>query len=183
MVDLRDVVPNVVLDVRYARADNFTGAPLPGYDVESAWLTRPAAEALSGVAESLAAQGYGLLIHDAYRPQRATTAMVAWAESTGQTWVLDRGYVARRSGHARGHTVDLALYELATGTPVDFGSPYDEFSKVSHLRGVDGEPLQRRIALRDAMVAGGFEPYAKEWWHFSLPSAGRPASDVPYACE
>lgn len=181
-VDLRAAMPTAQLDIGYHRADNFTGGPLPGYGAPGAWLRAEAAASLAEVHDALAAQGYGLRVYDAYRPKRASQAMVAWAERTGQQWVLSQGYVARYSGHNRGNTVDVTLFRLADGAPVDMGGPWDAFAKISHTRSVTGVSLQNRLALRDAMVAAGWEPYSKEWWHFRYPMEGAAARDVPYGC-
>lgn len=181
-VDLARAVPTLRLDLRYATAANFTGAPLPGYGLPGAWLRAEAAEALARVQEELKARGWGLLVYDAYRPERATKAMVAWALRSGRRDVLDGGYVARKSGHNHGHTIDLTAVDLATGALVDMGSPWDLFDAKSHTDNASGRALEHRHALRDAMVRAGFVPYAKEWWHFGFPLKGTKPLDVPYSC-
>lgn len=183
MVDLMHAVPGLRLDVRYARSDNFTGAPLPGYEVEAAWMAEAPARALAKVQHDLREQGLGLVVFDAYRPRRATKAMVEWAEANGRLDLLDDGYVARTSGHARGHTVDLGLVDLGSGEVLDMGTDFDTFSAASHTRRAEGEVLERRMLLRDAMRRRGFKPYAREWWHFAHPTEGLPSRDVAYACE
>lgn len=162
--------PGIREDIRYATADNFTGAPLPGYDVAAALLRPAAAEALARVQQRLQARGLGLLVWDAYRPVRATLGMVAWAERTGNEWVLDEGYVARRSNHNRGNTVDLTVVSLETGQPLDMGTAYDHFGAASHTANATGEVLENRRILLEAMEAEGWENYAQEWWHFTHPS-------------
>ncbi|MEX2467676.1 MAG: M15 family metallopeptidase, partial [Gemmatimonadota bacterium] len=132
LVRVTDLAPAVREDVRYATGDNFTGAPLPGYETPAALLRPAAAEALARVQAALAGRGYGLLVWDAYRPVRATLAMVDWAERTGNEWVLDDGYVARRSNHNRGNTVDLTVVARDTGEPLDMGTAYDHFGPESH---------------------------------------------------
>ena len=181
--DLAQTAPSVLQDIRYAGASNFTQAPLPGYGAESAWLVDKAAEALKRVQATLEKQGLGLLVYDAYRPQRGTAAMVAWAECLGQEALLNDGYIARHSGHNHGHTVDLTLVSQATGTPLDMGTPWDTFSEESHTLNATGTALENRLVLKRAMEAEGFRNYTKEWWHFRLPTEGTRPRDVPYGCE
>ncbi len=170
----------VRVDARYATTANFTGAPLPGYDVGAAWLRAPVAEALLRVQAALAPTHAALLVYDAYRPARASVAMVDWARRTGNLWVVDQGYVAPKSQHNKGTTVDLTLVDLPTGQPVDMGSAWDEFSPASHTDNATGAALVQRHRLRDAMVAEGFVPYAKEWWHFGYKLDGAEPIDLPY---
>lgn len=179
-VVLSEAVPGVVLDVRYATTDNFTGAPLPGYVPGVLWVHRSTAAALVNVQTSLAETGHRLRIYDAYRPDRASEAMVAWAEVSGQASLLRDGYLARHSNHARGNTVDVTL-ESAEGELLDMGTKWDSFSPMSHYAAVRGEARTHRRMLRHAMMRAGFKPYAREWWHFSLPEpAGLRRLDVPY---
>lgn len=181
LVDLRSAVPGVALEIRYATADNFTGAPLPGYESPRALLRPQAAEALARVQQRLRAEGVGLKVFDAYRPVRATLAMVEWAERTGNQWVLDQGYVARRSGHNRGNTVDLTLVRLSDGREVEMGTAYDTFSEAAHTANATGAVMENRSRLLRAMAAEGFRNYEKEWWHFSYPGEHEPL-DVPLRC-
>jgi D-alanyl-D-alanine dipeptidase len=181
-VDLA-TVPGLALDVRYHTADNFTGAPLPGYGVPGAWLREAPAAAIRRVHERLAAQGKQLEVYDAYRPLRGTLAMVAWAERTGRTELLDDGYIARRSGHNRGHTVDVSVVDATTGVELDMGTPWDTLTPASHTKAATGEALANRLLLKAAMEAEGWTAYWKEWWHFTWPAEGDPpARDVPYGC-
>ncbi len=182
-VRLSEALPGVVLAPRYGTADNFTGAPLPGYGAPQLWARSEAAAALAQVRELLAQDGLDIIIYDAYRPRRASAAMVAWTRRTGQTALLDQGYIAARSGHNHGHTVDLSLVRRDTGAPVDMGGAWDAFAPVSHAD-ADVDPVARghRATLRQAMRAAGFQPYSKEWWHFRLPMAPGPALDLPYGC-
>lgn len=182
-VDLRTAVPGARFDVRYHTADNFTEAPLPGYGVPGAWLQKAPAEALARVQARLEKKGLGLLIYDAYRPLRGTLGMVAWAKRTDQVHLLDGGYIARRSGHNKGHTIDLSVVDLATGQEIDMGTPWDTLSEASHTKNATGEALANRMILRDAMHVEGFRNYWREWWHFSFAMEGKlPHRDVPYAC-
>lgn len=182
-LDLLQVAPDIQVDIRYATPSNFTNAPLPGYGAGSAWLVKPAADALRRVQRSLEESGVGLLVYDAYRPQRGTEAMVAWAECRNRVDLLSNGYIARQSGHNHGHTVDLTLVDRATGRPLDMGTPWDTFSEASHTLNAMGEVLQNRLLLKGAMEAEGFRNYSKEWWHYRLPVEGTRPRDVPYGCE
>lgn len=184
---MRDQIDGLVLDIRYARADNFTGAPLPGYEVAAAWMAPQPAAALARVQADLRAEGFGLVVYDAYRPARATRAMVDWAEGAGREDLLEDGYIARTSTHARGNTVDVGLVELGPSGAVvnrapDMGSDFDGFSSASHYGTATGAAAKRRRVLRRAMQHRGFAPYAREWWHFSYPSDDLRRRDVPYAC-
>lgn len=181
LTDVRALDPSIRLDLRYATPDNFTGRPLPGYDARRALLRPEAAAALARVQARLRGHGLGLKIWDAYRPVRATLAMVAWAEQTGNEWVLDQGYVARESGHNLGGTVDLTLVRLDTGAEVDMGTPYDHFSERAHTANAAGTLAANRQRLVQAMAAEGFANYDKEWWHFRHPGDWRPL-DAPLSC-
>lgn len=179
-VDLRTL--GISVEARYHTADNFTAAPMPGYGAPGAWLVEPAATSLASVHAALAVEGLGLRVYDAYRPRRASAAMVAWAERSGQTWTLEQGYVAQYSGHNKGNTVDVTLYDLRTGAALDMGGAYDDFSIVSHFNQATGAARAHRETLRTAMMAAGWRPYSKEWWHFSFPMDGLRPRDVPYGC-
>jgi D-alanyl-D-alanine dipeptidase len=181
LTDLRTLDPAPAVDVRYATPQNFTGARLPGYDVPRALLRPAAAAALERVEARLRAEGLGLKVWDAYRPVRATLAMVDWAERTGREWVLDQGYVARKSGHNLGNTVDLTLVDLATGRELDMGTPFDTFSEEAHTANASGPVLENRMRLLRAMEAEGWKNYENEWWHYSYPGAYDPL-DLPLAC-
>ncbi len=181
LVDLALVAPGVRFDIRYHGEDNFTGAPLPGYGAAGAWLLREPARALGEAQRDLEAEGLGLLVFDAYRPARASRAMVAWARRTGQGHLVGP-YVAERSSHNSGRAVDLTLVRLETGEPLEMGGAFDEFSERSHTESASGQALSNRLLLRSAMVARGFRPYDLEWWHFGYPADGAPSRDAPYGC-
>lgn len=161
--ELRSLVPDIRYDIRYATDDNFMGATF--YSSARAFLQRPAAEALARAAARLRAQGYGLLIHDAYRPWYVTRMFWDATPEAQRDFVADP---ARGSRHNRGAAVDLSLYELATGRTVDMVSGYDEFSPRAYPEYPGGSALQRwhRELLRSAMEAEGFTVYPAEWWHF-----------------
>jgi D-alanyl-D-alanine dipeptidase len=181
-VRLKDLIPTLQTSIRYHTADNFTGAPLPGYGAPDAWMLDVPAKALLRAQESLAKQGLGLLIYDAYRPKRATKGMVAWAERNQLMELFTNGYIARHSGHNHGHTVDLTLIELATGKPLDMGTPWDTLDERSHTYKAKGEALKNRLLLKKEMEAVGFRYYYKEWWHFGMKLEGSRSRDVPYGC-
>lgn len=173
--------PAPLVDVRYATSDNFTGARLPGYESPHALLRPEVAEALRRVEARLRERGLGLKVWDAYRPVRATLAMVDWAERTGNEWVLDQGYVARRSGHNTGATIDLTVIRLDTGAELDMGTAYDTFSEAAHTANASGQVRAYRDLLVEAMAAEGFRNYDREWWHFSHPGDYEPI-DVALGC-
>jgi len=163
LVDLTTIDPRIRLDIRYAGANNFMGIPL--YERAAAYLQRPAAEALRRAQATLADKGYGLLIHDAYRPWFVTWMFWEATPPEDHAFVADP---AKGSRHNRGCAVDLTLYALKTGEPVEMPSRYDEFSFRAYADFIGGTTKQRalRQILRDAMVAEGFEVYPEEWWHF-----------------
>lgn len=181
-VDLREHIPSAIVFAGYHRDDNFTGARLPGYDAPGAWLAKPAAEALARAARQLETDGLRLIIYDAYRPRQASEAMVEWCRAHDRTDLLDDGWVAARSTHSRGLSIDVGLAD-AQGTALDMGSAWDQFDRRSYLHGVEGPALERRLRLRDELVRAGFEPYTREWWHFTfVTTSSAPARSHPYAC-
>ena len=172
LVDLTTLDPRIELDIRYATPNNFMGFPL--YEKPAAYLQRPAAEALGRVQKALTAQGYGLLIHDAYRPWFVTKMFWEATPPDSRIFVADP---AEGSKHNRGCAVDLTLYDLKTGKPVEMTGRYDEMSTRSYADFVGGTSRQRalRQILRTAMEAEGFTVYPQEWWHFDYkdwPSYG-----------
>ena len=182
-VALADAVPGVVLEARYAGANNFTGAPVPGYEHGVLLLSRPAATALAAVAESLAPVGLGLKILDAYRPQRAVDHFLHWTTLPDdpvskaryyprleKSELFARGYLVRQSSHSRGSTVDLTLVDLPGGEQLDMGGIFDFFDPCSRPDCPHASAAQRanRWLLRTVMERHGFEPLAEEWWHFTL---------------
>jgi len=172
LVDVRSLDSTIRVDARYAGSNNFTGAPLPGYDANRALLRREVAAALARVQRRLAAEGLGLKLWDGYRPVRATQGMVAWTERTGQTWLLDSGYIARRSRHNQGVAVDLTLIHLPSGGEVDMGTPFDTFGDAAHTANATGAVKQSRERFVEVMAAEGFANYPMEWWHFSYVVEG-----------
>lgn len=145
-------------------------------------MHKRAARALSKVQRALKKKGLGLLIYDAYRPVRGTLGMVAWAKREGKLYLFRKGYIARRSGHNHGHTVDLTIVNLKTNKPLDMGTPWDTLNTQSHTRNAKGKALSNRLLLRRVMRRYGFRPYHKEWWHFRFRMKGTRPRDVPYGC-
>jgi D-alanyl-D-alanine dipeptidase len=167
LVDVQRVDSTAIVELRYATPNNFTGAPLPGYEGNHAFLRDEAAIALAVANADLHGEGYALKIFDAYRPVRASEAMVAWAQRTGRTDLLRDGYIAARSRHNLGVAVDCTLIELASGREVPMGTPFDTFSAAAHTANARGGFAANRKRLRTAMERQGFLNYEKEWWHFS----------------
>ena len=180
---LSEVVPDAILEIRYYSTYNFVGDRIDGYEEPYALLTREAAEALKAVSDDLVAKGYRLKIYDGYRPQMAVTNFVEWAEDVEDTRMkeyfypeldksvlFDQGYIAEKSGHSRGSTVDLTLFDMTTEKEVDMGGTFDYFGELSHpdYTGITEEQYNNRMILRDAMMAHGFKPLPEEWWHFTL---------------
>jgi zinc D-Ala-D-Ala dipeptidase len=172
LVDVQSLDSTIRVDARYAGSNNFTGAPLPGYDAPRALLRKEAAQALTRVQARLRTQGLSLLVFDGYRPVRATLAMVQWAEGSGHRALLSEGYIARRSRHNLGLAVDLTIVDARTGSSLDMGTPFDTFSESAHTANAEGRVLTNRRILVRAMEAEGFRNYEKEWWHFSLDVPG-----------
>jgi D-alanyl-D-alanine dipeptidase len=159
---------SIVVDLRYATSNNFTGAPLPGYLANRAYLRREAAAALARVQRGLRPQGLGIKIFDAYRPVRATLAMVDWTERVNRPDLLKDGYIASRSRHNLGLAIDLTVIELATRRELEMGTPFDTFSAAAHTANASGEAAANRQILKAAMEREGFLNYDQEWWHFSF---------------
>lgn len=198
LVDVRTLVPDIALDMRYATAHNFTGRPVPGYEAPACLLLKPVAEALARVQASLRARGYSLLMYDCYRPVRAVQAFVAWAADPGdqiakaefypdldKARIIPDGYVAEVSGHSRGATVDLGLLDCRRHAckPLDMGTGFDYFGPRAHTDAPGLGKAQRahRRLLLDAMAAEGFANYPGEWWHYTLKPEPTPTLqyDVP----
>jgi D-alanyl-D-alanine dipeptidase len=169
LVDLKSVDSTIVVDMRYATPNNFTRAKLPGYEENRAYLRAEAAAALSLVQEDLGRQGMGLKILDAYRPVRASEAMVAWTQRVNRPDLLRDGYIAARSRHNLGVAVDLTLVDIATKGELNMGTPFDNFSLAAHTANARGVVAQNRQTLKKVMERQGFVNYEKEWWHYSYP--------------
>jgi D-alanyl-D-alanine dipeptidase len=168
LVDVQQLDSTILVDMRYRDANNFTGAPLDGYAGNHALMRREAAQALARVQASLKADGLGLKVWDAYRPVRATLAMVAWTQRVKREDLVRNGYIADRSRHNLGVAIDLTLVQLATRQELDMGTPHDEFSERAHTANATGAVAANRDKLVKAMAAQMFANYDMEWWHFSF---------------
>ena len=185
---LAEYIPSVVQEIRYYSTYNFVGDRIDGYEEPCAIVTKEAARALKGVSNELAALGFRLKIFDAYRPVSAVKHFIFWGiedqdirmkpyfyPDLEKQELFVKGYIASRSSHSRGSTVDLTLLDMKTGMEVDMGSPFDFFGEISHpdYEGITRRQYENRMLLRDAMLRNGFEPLDCEWWHFTL-------KDEPY---
>lgn len=194
-VSITDVVPDAILEIRYFGTYNFIGTRIDGYEQPTALLTRQAADSLRVVSDELKTQGYRLKIFDAYRPQCAVDHFVRWGRDVKDTLMrryfypevdksrlFELDYIATRSSHTRGSTVDLTLFDMNTEREVDMGGTFDWFGEKSHpdcggnpVTGIyrpndtiTAEQFALRMTLRNAMLKHGFKPYECEWWHFTL---------------
>lgn len=171
LANVQTLAPEIRVGLRYATSDNFTGAPLPGYEGNHAYLRREAAAALARVARRAEQEGYALYVFDAYRPVRATDAMVAWTERAGRQNLVRDGYIASRSRHNLGLAIDLTLVDTRTNAPLEMGTPFDTFSPAAHTANASGRTLSNRRLLERLMTAEGFVNYDQEWWHYSFDVA------------
>lgn len=178
-----EAIPDAILEIRYYTTYNFVGERIDGYEQPVAILTKEAAHALRLVSDDMLQQGLRLVIYDAYRPQRAVDHFARWAEDLSaasmkavfypdveKADLFEQGFIARRSGHSRGSTVDLTLLDEATGKLIDMGGPFDFFGELSHpaYPGVTPQQHANRMLLQAAMMKRGFKPLSTEWWHFTL---------------
>ena len=168
LADVQALAPQIRVGLRYATRNNFTGAPINGYEGNHAYLRREAAAALARVARRAQNEGLALYVFDAYRPVRATLAMVDWTERTGRQDLIRDGYIASRSRHNLGLAIDLTLVKAATGEPLDMGTPFDTFSPAAHTANASGIALANRRHLQRLIDAEGFVNYDQEWWHYTF---------------
>jgi len=180
---LSEAVPDAILEIRYYSTYNFIGDRIDGYEEPLAILTKEAAAALKEVSDELVSMGYRLKIFDAYRPQRAVTNFMNWALDPDDARMKEyfypelekdvlfpQGYIAEHSGHSRGSTLDLTLFDMKTEREVDMGGTFDYFGELSHpdYTDITEEQYAMRMLLREVMVKHGFKPLEEEWWHFTL---------------
>lgn len=168
LADVQAFAPEIRVGLRYATSNNFTGAPIAGYQGNHAYLRREAAVALARVARRAQSEGLALYVFDAYRPVRATLAMVDWTERTGRQDLIRDGYIASRSRHNLGLAIDLTLVNAMTGEPLDMGTPFDTFSSAAHTANASGVALENRRRLQRLMEVAGFANYDQEWWHYTF---------------
>ena len=181
--DAAETAPGLRAEMRYFGDHNFIGRRVDGYEAPRCLLTKQAAAVLAAVQRDLASLGLGLKVFDCYRPARAVAHFVRWGRDMAdqsrkaefypgvdKRSLFKEGYIAARSGHSRGSTVDLTLVRLADGQELDMGSPFDFFGARSWPsdRTVSSEARTNRRMLAAAMRRRGFRPHAKEWWHFTL---------------
>ena len=185
---LADYVPGIIQEIRYYSTYNFVGERINGYEEPVALTTVEAARALISVANELNVKGYRLKIFDAYRPANAVSHFVYWGledqdirmkpyfyPDLEKQELFNQGYIAAKSSHSRGSTVDLTLFDMNAGKDVDMGSPFDFFGEISHpdYKGITEQQYRNRMLLQSAMVRNGFTTIDCEWWHFTL-------KDEPY---
>ena len=178
---------DAVYDMRYYSDYNFTGHRIDGYKAPVAYMTKEALKALSIAAQDLRTKGYRLLIWDTYRPQKAVDNFVEWINNPNdegnktfypnlkKSNLLKGGYIASKSGHSRGSTIDLTIIKQ-DGSFVDMGGTFDLFSEISHpaYAKLTAEQKKNRQILRDAMLKAGFKGISSEWWHYTLKNEPYP---------
>jgi len=182
-VYVTDQIPDIQLDLRYCSYNNFVGEPIDAYNAEVCILTKDATIALKKVQEELRTRGLSLKVFDAYRPQSAVNHFSRWARQVEDTlmkqqfypgvdkrYLFKLGYIASKSGHSRGSTIDLTIVNTKTGEELDMGSPYDFFGEVSWVEdtSITKEQQANRLLLQQIMLKYNFRNYPKEWWHFTL---------------
>jgi len=189
---IKELVPSIVIEIRYGTNNNFTGRPIPGYESRQAVITIATANALKKVQKELNKLGLGLKIFDAYRPQKAVNYFIKWSDQPSDTimknkyypnlkknTLFDLGYIASKSGHTRGSTIDLTLLYVSgpeKGKEVDMGSVWDLFGARSGYtyEAISNSQKANQRLLRELMIAHEFLPYDKEWWHFNLKNEPYP---------
>ena len=182
-VYLNDIDDSIVVNLKYYSSENFTGQFVEGYHSNNAILTKESALALSNAQDDFNKLGYSLILYDAYRPQRAVDFFVQWSKNLNDTInkriyypnikkseLFELGYIAYKSGHSRGSTVDVSLVEISTNKVLDMGTVFDYFGVESHTFFDDISEKQKsnRLILYEIMSNNGFKNYSKEWWHFTL---------------
>ncbi len=181
-VILTDVIPEVVLEMRYFSSFNFTGRRVKDYLEPVALLTKETALALKDAASKFREKDLVLKVYDAYRPQSSVDSFVQWIKSGSDVMkkyfypkltrdeIFERKYLFKRSSHSRGSAVDVTLVDMKTGCSIDMGGPYDYFDEISHpsYKNIADEQLTNRMLLRETMMNVDFVPMETEWWHFSL---------------
>lgn len=220
-IEIREVIPDIILDLRYLTNHNFLGVPVDGYKAEKCYITKSAADSLLKVQQELKRFGFSLKIYDAYRPQKAVDHFVRWAKDLADTITkkefyptIDKsrlfvdGFIAEKSGHSRGSTVDLTIVpiplpsqpefqidnqcecyksidERYNDNSIDMGSGFDCFDSLSHTESKELTPQQRdnRLLLKSLMDKYGFKNLAEEWWHFTLRNEPFPKTYFDFVIE
>lgn len=220
-VEIREVIPDIILDLRYLTNHNFLGVPVEGYKSEKCFITKKAADSLAKVQAELKRFGLSLKIYDAYRPQRAVNHFVRWAKDLSDTLtkkefyptidksrLFEDGYIAEKSGHSRGSTIDLTIVPIPLpyqpafdvndqcecfesidkrfkDNSIDMGTGYDCFNVHSHTENPELTPQQRanRLLLKSLMDKYGFKNLPEEWWHFTLRNEPFPTTYFDFEIE
>lgn len=186
-VDVATIIPTAIFDIRYFSNNNFVGAPVDGYQAAKCFLHKTAAKALQQAHKQAQQAGYNFKIYDCYRPQRAVDHFVRWVNDENDTKTkaayypnlgkdqLLGGYIAAKSGHSRGSTIDLTLTD-PQGQALNMGSLFDMFDTISNTDDprITEEQKANRYKLKNIMMAAGFSPYSMEWWHFTYKPQAYP---------
>lgn len=182
-INITDIIPEVILEMRYFTTYNFVGDRINGYEEPIALLTKEAAASLKKVSDELLSKGYRLRIYDTYRPTRAVDHFFEWAKDLNDTRmkeyfypnidkkvIIEEGFIARQSAHSRGSTIDLTLFDMKTGKNLDMGGTFDFFGDISYptYTNLTEEQINNRLLLKNTMLKYGFKQSTKEWWHFVL---------------
>ncbi len=197
-VYLSDIDTTIQSELRYFSNNNFIGKKIDGYHNNCVIVSKQTATALHKIQTILLNKGLSLKIYDAYRPQQAVDHFVRWAKVLNDTLMKNQyypkvpksqlfnlGFIASKSGHTRGSTVDLTIVDLKTGKELDMGFPYDFFGVESHpfFKNITKEQQKNRFYLRKVMLANGFKPYDNEWWHFTLKNEPFPKTYFNFPVE
>ena len=196
--DVQKAIPGIQLDVRYFSTDNFVGKRIDGYKASKIYLTNETVEALKKIQKELQKDQMGLKLFDGYRPQKAVDHFVRWAQilndtltkkkyypKVHKTELFKQGYIASKSGHTRGSTIDVTIIHLATGEELDMGSSWDMFDPISWVENdkINSEQQKNRNFLQNLMLRNGFENYPQEWWHFTLKNEPFPGTYFDFNIE
>ena len=195
---LLEIDPTIKKELRYYTSKNFVGKPIDGYLNNKIIISIPAAKALKKIQTKLLDSGLSLKIFDAYRPQQAVDHFVRWAKIMNDTLkkqlyypdikkseLFKLGFIALKSGHTRGSTVDLSIVDIKTSKELDMGSSYDFFGEKSHpfYKKITKTQMKNRMLLRTIMIKNGFIPYDNEWWHFTLKDEPYPTTYFNFTIE
>ena len=182
-VYLKDIDDSIIVDLKYYSSENFTGRFVDGYLANKAILTNEAGLALSNAQKDFNKLGYSLILYDAYRPQSAVDFFVRWSTNLNDTIfknlyypdikksnLFELGYIAYKSGHSRGSTIDVSLVDMTTNKEIDMGTIFDYFGIESHTfyDNLTENQKENRLLLYEIMSNNGFQNYSKEWWHYTL---------------
>lgn len=183
LVNILDYDSKIKVEMKYFTKDNFVGAIIDGYKANKCLMSEPAALALAKAQKLALKKGYSLLVHDCYRPQRGVNHFIRWSEdpkdlktkkkyypNLPKNQLFKLGYIAEKSGHSRGSTVDLTLYDLKKEKSIEMGTIYDFLDPLSNTKNpkISKEILANRMILVEVMQEAGFRNYSKEWWHYTL---------------